>query len=75
MPAYRVLDRRDEAVALPVPYLAGRRAYRLRGLAGAYPLAAAVRVDDGSPIATSFPIFEPLMKQLGAHIERTNRTP
>jgi 3-phosphoshikimate 1-carboxyvinyltransferase len=29
-----------------------------------------VSVDDGSPIATSFPIFEPLMEQLGAKLER-----
>ncbi len=29
-----------------------------------------VRVDDGSPIATSFPIFEGLMQQLGAQIVR-----
>lgn len=32
---------------------------------------AAVSLDDGSPIATSFPIFEPLMTGLGARIERT----
>ena len=32
-----------------------------------------VRVDDGQPIATSFPIFEPLMAGLGAVIERANR--
>jgi 3-phosphoshikimate 1-carboxyvinyltransferase len=32
-----------------------------------------VRVDDGSPIATSFPVFEPLMAGLGARIERANR--
>ncbi|SFE56341.1 3-phosphoshikimate 1-carboxyvinyltransferase [Roseivivax sediminis] len=31
---------------------------------------APVSVDDGGPIATSFPIFEPLMTALGAHIER-----
>jgi 3-phosphoshikimate 1-carboxyvinyltransferase len=31
----------------------------------------AVRVDDGGPIATSFPIFEPLMTGLGARILRT----
>ncbi|MBY6004385.1 3-phosphoshikimate 1-carboxyvinyltransferase [Salipiger bermudensis] len=31
---------------------------------------APVRVDDGGPIATSFPIFEPLMGGLGAVIER-----
>ncbi len=30
-----------------------------------------VSVDDGGPIATSFPIFEPLMAALGARIERT----
>lgn len=32
-----------------------------------------VSVDDGSPIATSFPIFEPLMASLGAQILRANR--
>ena len=32
---------------------------------------APVGVDDGSPIATSFPIFEPLMAHLGARITRT----
>ncbi|WP_412074163.1 3-phosphoshikimate 1-carboxyvinyltransferase [Tritonibacter mobilis] len=31
-----------------------------------------VSVDDGSPIATSFPIFERLMGDLGAHITRSN---
>ncbi|MFX0547291.1 3-phosphoshikimate 1-carboxyvinyltransferase [Roseovarius sp. S1116L3] len=31
---------------------------------------APVSVDDGSPIATSFPIFEPLMDRLGAEIKR-----
>jgi len=31
---------------------------------------APVTVDDASPIATSFPIFEPLMQRLGARIER-----
>ncbi len=30
-----------------------------------------VSVDDGSPIATSFPIFEPLMAALGAKVART----
>jgi len=30
-----------------------------------------VRVDDASPIVTSFPIFEPLMASLGAELERT----
>jgi 3-phosphoshikimate 1-carboxyvinyltransferase len=29
-----------------------------------------VSLDDGSPIATSFPIFEPLMESLGAQISR-----
>ncbi len=32
-----------------------------------------VRVDDGGPIATSFPVFEELMTGLGARIERSNR--
>lgn len=31
---------------------------------------AAISVDDASPIATSFPVFEPLMAALGATIER-----
>lgn len=31
---------------------------------------AAVAVDDGSPIQTSFPVFEDLMRGLGAQIER-----
>jgi 3-phosphoshikimate 1-carboxyvinyltransferase len=30
-------------------------------------------VDDGSPIATSFPVFEPLMAGLGAVMTRDNR--
>ncbi|SDG41276.1 3-phosphoshikimate 1-carboxyvinyltransferase [Sulfitobacter delicatus] len=29
-----------------------------------------VQVDDGGPIATSFPIFEPLMAELGAQVSR-----
>lgn len=37
------------------------------GLASKQPIS----VDDGSPIATSFPVFEPLMKALGATIERS----
>lgn len=32
-----------------------------------------VSVDDGSPIATSFPVFEPLMAAMGATITRSNR--
>jgi 3-phosphoshikimate 1-carboxyvinyltransferase len=32
-----------------------------------------VSVDDGSPIATSFPVFEGLMAGLGAVVERSNR--
>jgi 3-phosphoshikimate 1-carboxyvinyltransferase len=31
---------------------------------------AAVSVDDGAPIATSFPVFEPLMAALGARVAR-----
>lgn len=33
---------------------------------------APVSVDDGGPIATSFPIFEPLMLHLGAQVSRSN---
>jgi 3-phosphoshikimate 1-carboxyvinyltransferase len=32
-----------------------------------------VGIDDGNPVATSFPIFEPLMAGLGARIERAKR--
>lgn len=32
----------------------------------------AVSVDDGAPIATSFPVFEPLMQGLGAQLSRDN---
>ncbi|WP_417606470.1 3-phosphoshikimate 1-carboxyvinyltransferase [Primorskyibacter flagellatus] len=42
-------------------------AFLVMGLATQTP----VRVDDGGPIATSFPIFEPLMAELGAQIERS----
>jgi 3-phosphoshikimate 1-carboxyvinyltransferase len=31
-----------------------------------------VSIDDGSPITTSFPIFETLMADLGARVERSN---
>jgi 3-phosphoshikimate 1-carboxyvinyltransferase len=31
-----------------------------------------VSIDDGSPIATSFPVFEGLMADLGAPVERTH---
>ena len=34
---------------------------------------AAVKVDDAGPIATSFPVFEPLMAGLGARLMRVNR--
>ncbi len=39
------------------------------GLAAQQP----VSIDDGAPIATSFPGFEPLMARLGARIERANQ--
>jgi 3-phosphoshikimate 1-carboxyvinyltransferase len=39
------------------------------GLAAQQP----VRIDDGGAIATSFPVFEPLMAALGASIARENR--
>ncbi|MDQ2094570.1 3-phosphoshikimate 1-carboxyvinyltransferase [Rhodalgimonas zhirmunskyi] len=32
---------------------------------------APVRLDDGAPVATSFPVFEPLMAALGADIRRS----
>jgi 3-phosphoshikimate 1-carboxyvinyltransferase len=32
-----------------------------------------VSIDDGGPVATSFPIFEPLMAELGAQLVRTNQ--
>ncbi len=38
------------------------------GMASAQP----VSIDDGSPITTSFPIFDPLMAALGARLERVN---
>jgi 3-phosphoshikimate 1-carboxyvinyltransferase len=41
-------------------------AFLVLGLAARAP----IRVDDGSPIATSFPVFEPLMQALGAPIRR-----
>ena len=41
-------------------------AFMVMGMATKQP----VSVDDGAPIATSFPIFEPLMTGLGARIER-----
>ena len=31
-----------------------------------------VRIDDGGPVATSFPVFEPLMSGLGAQLVRDN---
>jgi len=40
--------------------------FLVMGLAANQP----VTVDDGGPIATSFPIFEPLMASLGADIRR-----
>lgn len=33
---------------------------------------APIRVDDAGPIATSFPVFEPLMTRLGAQFQRDN---
>jgi 3-phosphoshikimate 1-carboxyvinyltransferase len=41
-------------------------AFMVMGMATQKPM----RVDDGSPIATSFPIFENLMGALGAQIIR-----
>lgn len=42
--------------------------FMVMGMAAQQP----VSVDDGSPIATSFPIFETLMAELGAQIVRSN---
>ena len=42
-------------------------AFLVMGMATAAPMS----VDDGGPIATSFPIFEPLMASLGAAVSRT----
>lgn len=44
-------------------------AFLVLGLAAQKP----VRIDDGSPIATSFPVFEALMAGLGAPITRENQ--
>ena len=43
-------------------------AFMVMGMATAKPMS----VDDGGPIATSFPIFEPLMASLGAQLVRSN---
>ena len=43
--------------------------FMILGMASEKPIT----VDDGSPIATSFPIFESLMATLGARLERSNR--
>jgi 3-phosphoshikimate 1-carboxyvinyltransferase len=41
--------------------------FMVAGMASQNPIS----LDDGTPIATSFPIFEPLMKDLGAQLDRT----
>ena len=43
-------------------------AFMVMGMATQKPMS----VDDGSPITTSFPIFEPLMAELGAGLVRAN---
>ena len=43
--------------------------FMIMGMASEKPMS----VDDGGPIATSFPIFETLMGDLGARLERSNR--
>ncbi|MCB5199485.1 3-phosphoshikimate 1-carboxyvinyltransferase [Loktanella sp. TSTF-M6] len=43
-------------------------AFMVMGMAAQKP----VSVDDGRPITTSFPIFEPLMAELGAQLVRSN---
>jgi 3-phosphoshikimate 1-carboxyvinyltransferase len=42
--------------------------FMVAGMAAQQPIS----LDDGTPIATSFPIFEPLMGDLGAKVERTS---
>ncbi|MBV1897154.1 MAG: 3-phosphoshikimate 1-carboxyvinyltransferase [Rhodobacteraceae bacterium] len=42
--------------------------FMIAGMAAQNP----VSVDDGTPIATSFPIFEPLMADLGARLDRSS---
>ncbi|MEY3005028.1 MAG: hypothetical protein RLZZ491_2204 [Pseudomonadota bacterium] len=42
--------------------------FLIAGMAAAHPIT----VDDAGPIATSFPIFEPLMRGLGARLDRAN---
>ena len=54
----RVESRLDHRIAM---------SFLVLGLASREP----VSVDDGGPIATSFPVFEPLMAALGADIART----
>ncbi len=41
--------------------------FMIAGMASQNPIS----LDDGTPIATSFPIFEPLMADLGAQLDRT----
>lgn len=41
--------------------------FMVAGMAAQNPIS----LDDGTPIATSFPIFEPLMAELGAQLDRT----
>ncbi|MBL4766769.1 MAG: 3-phosphoshikimate 1-carboxyvinyltransferase [Rhodobacteraceae bacterium] len=41
--------------------------FMVAGMASQKPIS----LDDGTPIATSFPIFEPLMAELGAQVDRT----
>lgn len=43
-------------------------AFLIAGMGAQKPVA----IDDGGPVATSFPIFEPLMGTLGAQLERTD---
>ena len=55
----RVASQLDHRIAM---------AFMVMGMATEKPMT----VDDGSPIATSFPIFEDLMGNLGANITRAN---
>ncbi|PRY93763.1 3-phosphoshikimate 1-carboxyvinyltransferase [Hasllibacter halocynthiae] len=56
----RVEARLDHRIAM---------SFLIAGMAAAQP----VTVDDAAPIATSFPVFEPLMRALGAQFRAENR--
>ena len=52
------------------PTTSGHKGQIKRGLKALLAAKKPVTVDDAGPIATSFPVFEPLMRSLGALFER-----